>query len=39
MKDTSGFRLSLSGYLPRETALYEELNAWTNMSFHAVLMM
>ena len=27
----------LLGAVPQETALYEELNAWTNMDFHAEL--
>jgi len=36
MKDTRAVRAAL-GAVPQETALYEELSAWTNMSFHADL--
>src|SRR6476620_9758791 len=36
MKDTRAVHAAL-GAVPQETALYEELNAWTNMSFHADL--
>jgi ABC-2 type transport system ATP-binding protein len=36
MKDTRGVHAAL-GSVPQETALYEELSAWTNMSFHADL--
>src|SRR5436309_8714109 len=36
MKDTRAVHADL-GAVPQETALYEELNAWTNMSLHADL--
>jgi len=36
MKDTRAVYAAL-GAVPQETALYEELNAWTNMSLHADL--
>ena len=36
MKDTRAVHAAL-GAVPQETALYEELNAWTNMSLHADL--
>ncbi|MBV9178768.1 MAG: ATP-binding cassette domain-containing protein, partial [Nitrososphaeraceae archaeon] len=36
MKDTRAVYAAL-GVVPQETALYEELGAWTNMSLHADL--
>jgi ABC-2 type transport system ATP-binding protein len=37
MADNSRAVLSVLGAVPQETALYEELSAWTNMSVHADL--